>query len=71
MSDEQEHVQVIKYTIHFVDRHWWGGRVTRVLYGNSSSVQGNELLIKQANGLHSYNYSRIRWVDAELMPHEH
>lgn len=71
MDEQHDHPQVIKYTVRLIDRHWWGGRITRTLYGNSSSVQNGELLIKQANGLISFNYARVRWMEAELMPHEH
>lgn len=71
MDAPHEHPQVIKFTIHFIDRHWWGGRITRTLYGNRSSQQGGEFLIHHANGFHSFNYTRVRWVEAELMPHEH
>lgn len=75
MSDEHthEHAQPIRYTLHLVDRHWWGGRVTMVLVGTGSSVQGNELLIRQERGIWCINFSRVRFMQAELLDdgHEH
>jgi uncharacterized protein YukJ len=71
MEEQHDHPRVIKYVIHFADRHWWGGRATRTLYGNNSSIKDGELLIHQANGFVSVNYARVCFIEATLLPHEH
>lgn len=62
---------LIRYSIHMQPSNFWQwilGGSSQVIVGTGSSLKDGELLIHGQHGVfHSINYTRVLWMQAEVM----